>query len=73
MPKDREHCAAIAVVDRVVAPHPARHITAVETEQLVDFGAGEELRPVAASIVAQRKDRRARALHRRPPLDVTKL
>ena len=37
VPEHREQGLAVAVIDRVIAPHAARDMPAVETEQLVQF------------------------------------
>ena len=56
--KHREQRHAVAVVDRVVAPHAAGNVPAVEAEKLVEFVAGEIQRPVLRPIIRERQHRR---------------
>src|SRR5215469_16780724 len=54
------------MVDRVVAPFAADDMAAVETEELVQFRAGEIDGPLPPSIIAKGKDRRTLPPHRHP-------
>src|SRR5260370_39881575 len=56
----------IAMVDRIVAPHAALDMTAVEAEKLVQLGAGEKQRPLPRPIVAEGQHSRILSAPRYP-------
>src|SRR5947209_16245972 len=56
--KNREQRHAVAVVDRIIAPHAAGNMPAVEAEKLVEFVAGEIQRPMLCPEIRERQHRR---------------
>src|SRR5205814_6569059 len=66
MAENREQRHAVAVVDRIIAPHSAGNMPAVEAEKLVEFVAGEIQRPVLRPIIGECQHRRTFSAHRYP-------
>ena len=66
MAKNREQRHAVAMVDRIIAPHAAGNMPAVEAEKLVEFVAGEIQRPMLRPVIRERQHRRTFPAHRYP-------
>src|SRR6516165_7486031 len=63
MTEHREQRHSIAMIDRVVAPNPSRHVPAIEAEKLVQLEACEIYRSVFRPIIAEGKHRRTLPAH----------
>jgi hypothetical protein len=64
--KNREQRHAVAVVDRIIAPHAAGNMPAVKAEELVEFVAGEIQRAMLCPEIRECQHRRTFSAHRYP-------
>jgi len=63
VPKNRKYRHTVPVIDRIVAPNPARDMPAVKTEKQVQFEASEVQRPVLRPIIPERQHHRTFSAH----------
>ena len=69
----RESSDARSVIDRIIAPHAADYMQAVDTEELVKFATGKIKGALPRPKIAETQHRRSLSAHRCSSLLVTKL